>query len=219
MAITRVSSAIISGTSGTLPTHAENDTILIIAHASTATSPTRPSGWFGAQANTYSASPGVSSGYKIAASSSESSGTWTNAAVLCVIVLRSDTANNFVLPDSLNGTSGTGTSITFVSEGSIHREGYTNLWVVGSALIQNTNSDMTIAPSGMTNLQNFVGGSFSVGLHDTNGNSLSNFNAAAAVGGTSASFRQQCTRVWEQAYPASGGGGGGSSISAHGFQQ
>ncbi len=219
MAITRASSAIISGTSGTLPTHAENDLILIFAHASTANSPTRPSGWYGAQTNTYSASPGVSSGYKIAASSAETSGTWTNAAALCVFVCRSDTANHIVLPDSLSASSGTGTSITYTSEGAFHREGYTNLWVVGSALIQNTNSDMTIAPSGMTNLHSFVGGSFSVGLHDTNGNSLSQFSAAASVGGTSASFRQQCTRIWEQAYPSSGGGGGGSSILSYGFMR
>jgi len=217
MSISRVSSAIISGTNGTLPTHAANDLIIVIAHASTANSPTRPAGWYGAQANTYSASPGVSSGYKIAASSSEASGTWTNAAAICVVVYRSDTANNFVLPDALSATSGTGTSITFSSEAAVQREGYTNLWVVGSALIQNTDSTMTTAPSGMTNLQSFVGGSFSVGLHDTNGNNLNLFSAAASVGGTSASFRQQCTRIWEQSYPSGGGGGSSSSILAYGF--
>lgn len=76
-----------AGTSISLPEHEAGDLIIITAHRSNNTAPTRPAGWngpAGAGANYMSAILG----WKVAASGSEVSGTWTNAAGLCARVYR-----------------------------------------------------------------------------------------------------------------------------------
>jgi hypothetical protein len=77
-----------AGTSITLPTHFANDIIIITARrAGSATAPSLPAGWtnINTASNTTTAAS-VRMGYKIAASSSEVSGTWTNATDLDVVV-------------------------------------------------------------------------------------------------------------------------------------
>ena len=75
-------------TSATLPTHAADDVLIAFAHRDgNTTAPSLPAGW----TDLGSSGANVNSsriGYKVAASSSETSGTWTNATGLVVLVYR-----------------------------------------------------------------------------------------------------------------------------------
>ncbi|AUH68535.1 MULTISPECIES: hypothetical protein [Gordonia] len=76
-----------SSTTVPLPAHQSGDLILVFASnlsSNTATAPTLPSGWTSAVV----ASSGARAGWKIAASGSETSGTWTNATRMIAMVWR-----------------------------------------------------------------------------------------------------------------------------------
>ncbi len=83
-----VGSANAASTTITIPTHQAGDLIWILAGRNNATAPSLPAGW----TNLYSGGPGGAQstrvGYKIAASGSETSGTWTNATGLICVVYR-----------------------------------------------------------------------------------------------------------------------------------
>lgn len=73
----------------TIPTHQTGDLIIIFAANSAAsTQPTIPGGWTSVTTFATVGAFGTSCGYKIAASGSETSGTWTNADRMAVIVYR-----------------------------------------------------------------------------------------------------------------------------------
>jgi len=85
--ITRVGLATASATTITIPAHQAGDFIIISASRANNTGPTIPSGWTQIQragANTLS----LSTGYRIATGSSETSGTWTDATRLICMVYR-----------------------------------------------------------------------------------------------------------------------------------
>ena len=75
-------------TSATLPTHQAGDLILAFAFRDGSTTlPTQPAGWTLVESNTASSSSARLS-YKIAASSGDSTGTWTNASTVIFLVYR-----------------------------------------------------------------------------------------------------------------------------------
>ncbi|AKJ72194.1 hypothetical protein TPA4_29 [Tsukamurella phage TPA4] len=104
--ISFVDGGYIGTTSGTLPTHAAGDLILMFSSRNTSSAATMPGGWIDLGVRT-STVVSIRAAYKIAASSSETSGTWTNSNELSCRVYR--------LPGELaagptvtfaNGTSG-----------------------------------------------------------------------------------------------------------------
>lgn len=70
----------VAGSSGTTPTHAVGDLLVVVARANDTTVPSLPTGW--TSVHTDAGGYGRRVGYKIATSTTDSTGTWTNAAHL-----------------------------------------------------------------------------------------------------------------------------------------
>jgi hypothetical protein len=87
MSMTLVGNGTNSGTTITIPAHQVGDLIIISASRANNTAPTIPTGWTQIQragANTLS----LATGYRIATATNTTSGTWSNAARLTVLVYR-----------------------------------------------------------------------------------------------------------------------------------
>lgn len=115
MAITYISSAV-SGTTAitTMPTHATGDLLLMWAYRTGSTSaPTIPSGWTTVSSGTGGggSSNAYALAYKVAASSSETSGTWTSATHLELQVYRGQASLPIGASSVTTGLS-SGTTIT-----------------------------------------------------------------------------------------------------------
>ena len=180
--IDSVAQAIVTpGASGTMslssmPTHAAGDLLLFYATCngySVIPLPPSNSGLVVCEVGSFSTLRSVV-GYKIAASGSETSGTWTNGVThLGCLVYRSSVGMP-VLGFSANnsGTVGSGGNINYAANPK-YSTSIAETWFVGLVTHRQVNTDIEVAPSGMTNrdsVQNSVG---EIAMHDTNGNSAS----------------------------------------------
>jgi hypothetical protein len=210
MAISFVGSATVQDTSIAIPSHQAGDLIFIFA-GRTATAPaTVPSGWV--QAGPTGASlVSVASGWKIAQSSSETSGTWTNASVLICAVYRADTGI-LAFSTSAGGANATGTSVSYttVTNGLVYRAGTLDNWYLGIGMQLNSANSLETPPSGMTNVAvESSSGAWKAVLHDTNASQLSNWATAATTVTTAAASSTRVYQLFEFDGPSFGGGGGG----------
>jgi len=161
MAISYISSA--SGTNtATLGTHTTGDLILVFAFRDgNTTAPSLPAGFTSIQASGAS-SCSARMGWKIAASGSETVGTWTNATSVIAAVYRGT--------DGVGGsaiTGGSSTVLTFPAVTMLVTNGTS--WVVGGVGHRSTNVAIETAPSGMTNRISVADATDEAALHDTNG--------------------------------------------------
>jgi len=204
--ISYISAASAATTSVTLGTHATNDLITILAFNNTSsTTPSLPTGWVSQY--TLTATIGWRVGYKVAASSSETSGTWTNADGVIALVHRAS-ANALVLPATNVSSSGTATNITYGAIGAaLDRTNAADRWMLTFASTRTADSSVETAPSSFTNRTSLLGGSWEIAAHDSNGALGSYGGATVSAGGTSALFRTLIIQLFETAYTASGGGG------------
>lgn len=166
--ISFVGAATAAATSITIPTHQAGDLIVIFAFRDgSTTAPTVPAGWF-VPPNSTTSVTGCSAAiaYKFATSSSEASGTWTNATHLSVAVYRGIAANT----GFAQFTFGTGTtnSLSYPAQSNWIRTDSTS-WALRFLGHVNANATAT-APTGYTNRADFgSGGSARVAVHDSNG--------------------------------------------------
>jgi surface protein len=102
-------------TSATLPTHQAGDLILAFAFRDgSTTQATQPAGWSAiTSATTTLAAARVS--YKIAASGSETTGTWTNATTVIFLVYRGVNIENIATIETVS--TGSGTTVTYNANG------------------------------------------------------------------------------------------------------
>ncbi len=129
MTISRISSATNAGDTITIGTHASGDLILIFAYNDGAnTAPSLPTGWLNINNATGSTS-GTRIGYKVAQSSSETSGTWTNADGLIAVVYRSDVG--LAIPTLAGFNAGTSTSVSYTAFGSSFNRENADQWMIG----------------------------------------------------------------------------------------
>lgn len=166
MAVTFISAVANITTSVTLGTHAAGDLLLAFAsREGNATPPDLPAGWTNVVAGG-DASVSSRIGYKIAASGSETSGTWTNAQALAVHVYRGQSG---ITPVGANSSFiSAGTSVDYPALSLQVMDGTS--WVVAFAGHAWGSTATFNAPSGMTNRSNSaVDGPHCVGGHDTNG--------------------------------------------------
>jgi len=209
MAISRVGSASAQATSITLPSHQAGDLIFISAGRTNTTPATVPSGWV--QPGSGGASGvSITAGWKIAQSSSETSGSWALANVLiCAIFRASD--GILALSTAAGGANATGTSISYpsVTNGLVYRAGSLDNWYIGAAMQLNSANTLETAPSGMTNVSvESSSGAWKAVLHDTNASQLSNWVTAATTVTTSAASSTRVYQLFEFDGPSFGGGGG-----------
>lgn len=165
MAISYISSASGVDSIATMPTHQAGDLLLFYAFIDgVATPPDLPGDCINIGTNTRF-NTGARVAYKVAASSSETSGTWTTATNLIVVVYR-DTKR----PGKFWLNNGTGTLLLYSINSQTFEDAAGSAWAVGFAGHRSTNGSLVTPPAGMINRT--VGtntGISKAAAHDTNG--------------------------------------------------
>lgn len=152
----RIGVAGAEATTITIPAgHQAGDFLLIFAFRDgSTTNPTVPSGWT-TVTNTFDGTTcSASLGWKIAASASETSGTWTNATGLICLVLRGVPTSNNVTASTSAGTTNT---VTYAALTAANLRGVRGHWIGAVCAHRSTNVTIETAPSGMTNILKIEG--------------------------------------------------------------
>lgn len=155
----------------TIPTHQVGDLIVIIAYNSDASgAPIIPADFIPVLQST--TGPWHRSiGYRIATTTTTTSGTWTNATSLTVAIYRGASA----VGASINRTSSATTTITWDNL-TLTENAQNTSWVVGMAAVFNNSSGTPNAPSGRTERLNANYNR----LWDTNGPITGNYTSQTA---------------------------------------
>ena len=207
MTISYISAASAASNSVAIGTHDTNDLITLFAFNNTsATIPTLPSGW--TNMYTLTATIGWRVGYRIATSSGETSGTWTNADGVIALVHRAG-AGALVLPGTNVTSSGTATNITYGAIGAaLDRTNAPDRWMITLGSTRTADSSIETAPTSFTNRISQLGGTWEMAAHDSNGTLGSYGGGTVTAGGTSALFRTLLIQLFEVSYTAASSGGG-----------
>ena len=218
MTVSFVGSASAEATSLTLPAHQAGDLIVMLAgRTGSASAITVPTGWFGAVARgASSASPALFLvvAWKIATSSAEVSGTWTDASATQAVVVR-DTLNYIVPGGAIFWFINNSVSVFYESlfavgsSTSINSSGMRGLssFVMRFVVLNSNTSDGDAAPAGSTNIVSFAGtGAVKLATHRTNTEvasiSSATVTASASVGNVTATLEVLDTGISK----AAGGG-------------
>jgi protocatechuate 3,4-dioxygenase beta subunit len=151
-----------AGNTVTIPAHQVGDLMIIYAYRNgNATPPGSPSGWTDIGTPAGSQNQSDHTGYRFATSTSDTSGTWTNATNMVVLVYRGIDSTTPIGGDSVAQSPNAASNVISypavtmsVTDGSS--------WVVGLAG-HRTATNVNVAPTGMTNRTGTV-----VAGHDTN---------------------------------------------------
>jgi hypothetical protein len=169
-------------TIATMPTHASGDVLYMFAFRDgTAVAPTVPAGWTqigSAAANSCAAILA----YKIAASSSETSGTWTNASELVCQVYSGAYGKDFTFAFQ----TGSSATVTYPALPLINTSGSSLVAAFGGH--RSINGSMGTAPTGMTQRANREGATADAAGFDTNGGVTSWSSQNVASGETASGY-------------------------------
>lgn len=172
----------------TIPSgHQAGDLLIIFAFRDgSATNPTIPAGWTNITNTLDTTSGSASVGWKIAALSSETSGTWTNATGLMVVVLRSidDSA-----PIMTNGTSnGVSTTITYAALTDANLRGATGYYLLAFAAHRSIDTAIDAPPTRMANILSALGATQDMAAHAIETGTDNWASTNVSVGGTSSGW-------------------------------
>ena len=175
-------------TTATLGSHQTGDLILVFAYRDgNTTAPSLPSS---PTFNNIQASGANSNSarmaWRVATSSAETIGTWTNATTVIAVVYRGVNTETPIGGSAITGAQST--TVTYpgitmsVTDGSS--------WVVGAAGHRSTNTSLETPPSGLGSLRNnTVDATDEASFFDSNGGLTSWSNTNVSVGGTSSGWR------------------------------
>lgn len=178
MTVSFVGSASAEATSVTLPAHQAGDLIVIFAGRTGSTGPPSvPAGWrFAAQSSVSGVAPpslGASVGWKIAASSAETSGTWTGASMLLAVVIRDDT--NLLVIGALNKNVGSSSTVNYAAlvtntGQTVAGMRFTSSYVLLPVMATSNTSDIDTPPTASTSkIVSLVGSAaIEMAIHRTN---------------------------------------------------
>ena len=204
MTISYISAATNAGDTVTIGTHAAGDTIIIWAFNDGATTiPTLPSGFINVQTVSGS-STAARLAYKIATTSSETSGTWTNADGLIAVVYRTTGQNLLAIGAAVSNVN-TNTTVNYTSIGSA-LDRAVDQWFIGVALQRSDANALETAPTGMTNRASLAGTGWEMAFHDTNANATSWASTNVTVT-NSALWRTFVVQLFEQPFYSAASGG------------
>lgn len=129
MTVSFVGAASAEATSVTLPAHQAGDLLILFVLRNGSTTPiTPPAGWMVAGTATFgAATASLQTVFKIAASSAETSGTWTGASLLGCVVYRDDT--NYL---TLTAPSGARNGVVSTTVIYAQKASYTSATIPGS---------------------------------------------------------------------------------------
>jgi hypothetical protein len=208
MAITIISSASDEANTITLPTHSAGNLIIILAsRLSSNTAISNSDTGLAIAATTATQGQRHTLYRKISQSSSDTVGNFTNAEMVAALILGTDVSGAFVL---LNDNVFQSSNLTTVNFGSIPAMGSIALdsRVIGYAGAKNTSADMSVAPTGMTNiLTDTVTGQGVIGLHATASGQTSWSAQSATIFGSNVQTSSITFDVFEVLFPIGGGGG------------
>lgn len=212
MTTSYVGTAFAEATTFTMPTHQAGDLIIVQATRwSSTTVPTVPSGWSVLMSRNTSNRTMVLA-CKVAASSGETSGTWTNAEMLACGIWRDDV--NYLVPGAFGTAAQTGgTTMAFPVVDTVNTiRQRASSWVAGFAGVALNSINGQDAPTGMSNRGSLAGASTGeVAIHDTDGNT--SWSSAVNVTLSSATASQSSTiELWDTGIPKSSGSGGLSNL-------
>lgn len=199
MPVSYISQNAAAATTLTMPTHAAGDLLLMFAYRTGSTAaPTVPAGWTTIAAASGGGGTSNSSAlaWKLAASSSETSGTWTNATQLVCLVYRGVRASAPIGGDSVNtGTSGTSvawTSLTMsVGDGSS--------WIAEFFGHRSNLSSTGTSTSGGEPRRAVTASATGTGAgYDTNGGTASFSGDSVSITGTSSNYIARAVEIVAQ---------------------
>lgn len=202
-----VSAAAAEATSVAMPTHQAGDLLVMWAYrASSTTRVVAPAGWWYVtmRANVVQSATLC---YKIATSSSEVSGTWTNAEMLAVSVYRDDV--NYLILGGFNPISAAATTnvqFPLIAAPSAQVTGTNTMrggssWVLGAVGVVANNSDIETPPAGMVNRVNLAGaGTNEVSIHDTDGD-VASWPATSHTQSVSAAYHAAVAEIVDTGVP------------------
>ncbi len=179
-----------------IPTHAVGDLILIFAFRDGAgTTPTLPAGYTSSADNSANNSS-FRLGYKIATSTSETSGTWTDATAVLVQVYRPSVNATLSLGSTPNSfTDGFETIVTYPSLTLDITDG--SSWVAGFVGHRANNTATNTPPTGMVNRSYFTDVINRAGGQDTNGGVAAWSSTTIDVGGSASAYHSIVVEVVE----------------------
>lgn len=207
MAISFVGAASANADSLSLPSHQAGDKIVLFVYRSASTAvPSIPSGW-DVQQFTAGGSNGLLLASKIAASSAETSGTWTGATQIAAGVYRGSRVLNANITSITGSTAGSGGNITYTAPTATSST--TEKWFIAAVGHRSNDTDCQVAPTGMTNRTSVAGASTGeLAIHDTNGTAASwSTTSYTLTAGTSSGYRVIVVELTESAFAVSSGGG------------
>ncbi len=209
MTISLQGSADANATSVAIPTHAVNDTLLFLVFRDNSTaSPAIPSDCVVLYQQAVGGAGYLITAYKIAKTTTETSGTWTNASHVLVTVFRPD-ANSLALPEYLSTQSATSATVTFAAQATgTLRTNAEDLAVVGFVAQRNSANDLTQPPGTMVNIRSGGNGStyqVAANWDDARTTAWASANITVA---TSALYRTAVIGLSQVTFTSSGGGGG-----------
>lgn len=187
MALSYVGAA--SGTNtATMPAHQVGDHITVFAFRDgSATAPSLPSGQgWGNSVTRAGASCSARIATKIADSTSEAVGTFTNATTVIVLVHRPGSNSAAATGAVTTGTNGTGSTLTYEAVSLQDTSGRS--WTVGFAGHRSTNTALNTAPTGFTNRSNPADATDEAAAFDSNGGVSSWTSRTAVPGGTASGW-------------------------------
>ena len=205
--ISLVGSAEANSDSIAIPAHQINDLILIYAYNDAQTTAvTIPSGFTNISGVVMGSFGYTRVACKLATSTSETSGTWTNADHLIVLVFRGGT-DALVNAEFLATNSATSTAVNYGAQptGSF-RDGASDVALVGFASQRNTLNNLAQAPGAMTNiLDGGDGANYQVAAHWDDARTTA-WSSTSITVTTSALYRTHVIGLFEQPFTATSGG-------------
>lgn len=166
-------------TTATIPSHVSGDLLVAFAFRDgSTTQPTLPAGWTSIRTQAGTTCCGRWA-WKRAASSSETSGTWTNATELEIAVYSG--VDRVGASASLAGTAASVTYPALTMQ-------FGNSWVSASAGHRSINTTLETPPSGMTLRDNRLDATAESAIFDTNGRVTSFTSRSVSVGGTASGW-------------------------------
>jgi hypothetical protein len=201
-------------TSVTIPTHQAGDLLLILTGSNSGSVPTIPSGWNVTIVSADNVSPArcLLVGWKIAASASETSGTWTGTHLIMAAVYR-DSTNYHALGSCNRINTRNSTSVQYTNVGTYSTVNTANKLqnaaavVFGAIYISENTGVGSAAPSGMTNRAVYAGASTGyLALHDT-GSAVSSWPVTTVTAASNVNTVQITVEMMDTGAAKSSGGG------------
>lgn len=207
MTLSLVGSADANANSVAIPSHAINDTLLFLVYRdATTTPPAIPSDCVVLYQQAIGAAGYLIAAYKVAKTTSETSGTWTNASHVLVTVFRPD-ANSLAIPEYLSTQSATSATVTFPAQATgTLRTNAEDLAVVGFVAQRNSANNLAQAPGTMTNIRSGGNGSTYQVAANWEASRTTSWSSANVTVATSALYRTAVIGISQVTFTPTGGG-------------